>query len=152
MTKFQSQLQFQSTANKLALVFFLVMFAFITLLYQPLFILLRDQLITFQMAAGNLATGQPALDDLILHPAHDDFITALGMTWQILSLPADCQIWLASEGASERVYRQLDSVWLKKSLWARAYLISVLNFRGRYRRYRDASALFIQSLRPSGRH
>ena len=87
------------------------MFAFITLLYQPLFILLRDQLITFQMAAGNLATGQPALDDLILHPAHDDFITALGMTWQILSLPANCQIWLASVGTSEMIYRQLDSVW-----------------------------------------
>ena len=130
MTKFQSQLQFQSTANKLALAFFLVMFAFITLLYQPLFILLRDQLITFQMAAGNLATGQPALDDLILHPAHDDFITALGMTWQILSLSADCQIWLASEGTSEMIYRQLDSVWLKKSLWARALILYLSSIFG----------------------
>lgn len=129
MTKFKSQLHFQSTANKLALVFFLVMFAFITLLYQPLFILLRDQLITFQLAAGNIEAGRPALNDLILHPADDDFITALGLTWQILTLPADCQIWLASAGETDTFYRQLDSVWLKKSLWARAlilYLSSIL--------------------------
>ena len=77
----------------------------------------------------SLQPGLPTPDDVILRPALAGFVENLKMTWVILTLPSECQIWLAQGVGNTNSFIEIDSTPLKQSLWTRAVLLSagVLN-------------------------
>lgn len=70
----------ETTANRLAIFIFLVTFLIALIICQPLFIVLRDQLIAFQISTISLPFGVPTSDDVILYPATNGFIENLKIT------------------------------------------------------------------------
>ena len=110
----------KTSGNRLALAVFIVTLLITSLICQPLFILLRDQLLAFQLSSLQLATGIPTPDDVILYPASTSFFENLKTTWVLLTLPAECQIWLAQMSGAEIFYSEIESTPLKKDLWQRA--------------------------------
>lgn len=113
----------ETTANRLAIFIFLVTFLIALIICQPLFIVLRDQLIAFQISTISLPFGVPTSDDVILYPATNGFIENLKITWVILTLPAECQIWLAQITGGSTSYIEIDSTPLKSALWHRAIIL-----------------------------
>ena len=118
----------KATSNRVGILSFLIMLVVAGFACQPIFILLRDQLIAFQLSTLSLTPGIPTPDDLILRPATTGFIEKLRMTWVILTLPTECQIWLAQSQGTNIFFTEIESISLKKSLWARAVILSVTTF------------------------